>query len=549
MNPENMSTHEHEHEHEQEHEREREHEQLQIPQQEHEHEHHEENKYENIRVNDNIHVNVNPDALDTPLEEFSITHIDEHSRKRTASVRQEAKEEQAANENADAHLDLHVDVPVDAHAQHDAYMHQEQQRYLHHQQEQGHAHEEGEDDEDLQRKRVKLSEETNSSINNMNDGIVSINVNQHVKRKSIPPPKKLNNEQWDAMFERLVEYKTEHGDCLVPKRYTADPKLGTWVETQRVQYKKLQAATAEQGDSSVVTPNKRLNAERLQRLQGIGFAWSAKNLRKPKPTSLLPGQTPKRSKSLVGSAVDAAQKAASRQRLNDAQWTEMYDRLFKYKESHHDCLVPKKFEEDPKLATWVETQRVLYNRDYRKQGTKGGDLQNDNNPPQEHLMEGGEPSGAEVATGSKTPEEWAAELDTSGAPSQEATAEDAAEVAATMEAAAMEIVEEVVTTVATDADMQEDHGELPTADSKDHGELVDVSMDDTATKGGTVCVITHKRLTQERKDKLEVLGFVWSLRSKRVDDHWDEMFNQLIEYKENYHDCLVPSRYEVSATV
>ena len=31
-----------------------------------------------------------------------------------------------------------------------------------------------------------------------------------------------------------------------------------------------------------------------------------------------------------------------------------------------------------------------------------------------------------------------------------------------------------------------------------------------------------KRLSQERKEKLDALGFVWSLRSKRVDDHWDQ---------------------------
>jgi hypothetical protein len=29
--------------------------------------------------------------------------------------------------------------------------------------------------------------------------------------KSIPPPKKLNNEQWDQMFQKLVEYKEKHG--------------------------------------------------------------------------------------------------------------------------------------------------------------------------------------------------------------------------------------------------------------------------------------------------------------------------------------------------
>lgn len=53
-----------------------------------------------------------------------------------------------------------------------------------------------------------------------------------------------------------------------------------------------------------------------------------------------------------------------------------------------------------------------------------------------------------------------------------------------------------------------------------------------------------KRLTEERKQKLNELGFVWSLRSKRIDDHWDEMFRQLVDYKKVHGDCLVPSRFE-----
>lgn len=52
------------------------------------------------------------------------------------------------------------------------------------------------------------------------------------------------------------------------------------------------------------------------------------------------------------------------------------------------------------------------------------------------------------------------------------------------------------------------------------------------------------RLSQDRKDKLDALGFVWSLRSKRIDDHWETMFQQLKAYKEKHGDCLVPSRYE-----
>ena len=36
------------------------------------------------------------------------------------------------------------------------------------------------------------------------------------RRKTIAPPKKLNNEQWDHMFERLVKYKQQHGVSGLP---------------------------------------------------------------------------------------------------------------------------------------------------------------------------------------------------------------------------------------------------------------------------------------------------------------------------------------------
>jgi hypothetical protein len=32
------------------------------------------------------------------------------------------------------------------------------------------------------------------------------------------------------MYHRLVQYKKEHGDCLVPRKYEKDPKLAIWCE-------------------------------------------------------------------------------------------------------------------------------------------------------------------------------------------------------------------------------------------------------------------------------------------------------------------------------
>mmetsp|Transcript_8112 Transcript_8112/g.11682 ORF Transcript_8112/g.11682 Transcript_8112/m.11682 type:complete len:362 (+) Transcript_8112:143-1228(+) len=59
---------------------------------------------------------------------------------------------------------------------------------------------------------------------------------------------------WDAMFARLVAYRTEHGHCDVPQKYEQDPKLGLWVSSQRVS-------------------RGRISAERREALNSIGFVW------------------------------------------------------------------------------------------------------------------------------------------------------------------------------------------------------------------------------------------------------------------------------------
>lgn len=80
-----------------------------------------------------------------------------------------------------------------------------------------------------------------------------------------------------------------------------------------------------------MTPNKRLNDERLKRLEAIGFAWSAKSVRKTKPASPTESSVPKPKKT---SADQAASRAAARQRANDALWNDMYNRLVEYKATY-----------------------------------------------------------------------------------------------------------------------------------------------------------------------------------------------------------------------
>jgi len=64
---------------------------------------------------------------------------------------------------------------------------------------------------------------------------------------------------WEKMFEELVEYKKQNGDCKVPARYAANKELGTWVQNQRTKlYKK-----EEKSETDI---------ERIIKLDDIGFA-------------------------------------------------------------------------------------------------------------------------------------------------------------------------------------------------------------------------------------------------------------------------------------
>ena len=156
--------------------------------------------------------------------------------------------------------------------------------------------------------------------------------------------------------------------------------------------------------------------------------------------------------------------------------------------------MPRKYAEDPKLGSWVETQRNLYNRQCK---TK---LKSDSGSSSNEESVG--PTEA-AALPAKTPEEWAEEMDTSTGDAM------AVDMDGQVEAAAMEVVNEVTASEKPAAIVEE------TAE----GEMADGKV---------------KSLTPERKEKLEALGFVWSLRSKRTDDHWDEMYRQLVEYKEKH---------------
>jgi hypothetical protein len=64
---------------------------------------------------------------------------------------------------------------------------------------------------------------------------------------------------WKHRYTQLVEFKEEHGHCLVPQHF---PALGNWVHTQRMDYRKF-----------VKGRKSAMSKERLNKLNEIGFVF------------------------------------------------------------------------------------------------------------------------------------------------------------------------------------------------------------------------------------------------------------------------------------
>jgi len=310
------------------------------------------------------------------------------------------------------------------------------------------------------------------------------------------------NARWNAMFERLVEYKEEHGDCLVPRRFAEDPALGSWVMSQRRE--------------SIL--DGRMKQERRDRLNSIGFVWSvrpflgSKFLDKKwnnKYEELVSFQrehghcrvSMTHSGGSLGSWVLHQRKreaggklcADRRARLesigfvwvaggslsqNEREWKEMFARLAAYKLKYGDCLVPQEWKDDRKLGSWVAKQRSL-------------------------MMDGA------------MYDERREKLDSVGFV-WNVLYEQWEEMFAKLQAYKLE------------------HGDC----------LVPYRCKDDLTLGHWVwdqrSPMMDGVMYDERREKLDSVGFVWNVH----DDQWEEMFARLQAYKLKHGDCLVPREWK-----
>ena len=127
-----------------------------------------------------------------------------------------------------------------------------------------------------------------------------------------------STESWEFWFGLLEAYKESEGHCLVAQQFVTESghKLGLWIGTQRKFFGKNQ-----------------LSDEKKQRLDALGFVWDVK----------------------------------------EQQWEEGFQELSSYHKEHGNCLVLRPFvtESGYRLGVWVKSQRVNLNKnqlsDERKQ--------------------------------------------------------------------------------------------------------------------------------------------------------------------------------------
>lgn len=148
---------------------------------------------------------------------------------------------------------------------------------------------------------------TESNTDQQSQGNSKSVINNEIQESEIDKP------QWKKRFKELLDYKTDNGNCNVPKNYWRNHELGTWVDEQRKDYHDW---------------DRKISKERVDTLEKIGFEWM-----------LHPDSNPRE--------------------VNC--WNRRYEQLVAYFKTHHHCFVPREHN-NKGLLRWIATQRTQYKK-------------------------------------------------------------------------------------------------------------------------------------------------------------------------------------------
>ena len=238
-------------------------------------------------------------------------------------------------------------------------------------------------------------------------------------------------QTWEQGFQKLLAYKDEHGDMLVPKNYKTSDEfgLGWWVSGQRTA-KKLG----------------KLGQHKKHRLDQVGFVWGRRRAR----------QT----------------------------WEQGFQKLLAYKDEHGDMLVPTNYKASDEfgLGWWVSSQRTA-----KKLGKLG-----------QHKKHRLDQVGFVWGHARHTWEQGFQKL---------------------------------------------------LAYKDEHGDMLVPKNYKTSDEFGLGRWVGNQRraeklgkLSQDKKHRLEQVGFVWG----HARHTWEQGFQKLLAYKDEHGDMLVPKNYKTS---
>ena len=229
---------------------------------------------------------------------------------------------------------------------------------------------------------------------------------------------KRKDTKWLTSLQELEKYKQEHGDCIVPRGYTLNPRLASWVAEQRYvccsallcvgllrhacciyltraltflslwPYRKQYKLLKDGKQSSITT-------ERIALLLEIDFAWNAqeaawarhmselKRFRRETGHCHVPLNEPRyprlglwvkeqrRHYMLLKQDKQSHMNPERAKELDEigfcwdtheATWLERLRELTEFKEKKGNCAVPTNYTENPKLGTWSNHQRRQFKR-------------------------------------------------------------------------------------------------------------------------------------------------------------------------------------------
>ncbi|RKZ83353.1 MAG: hypothetical protein DRR19_19260 [Candidatus Parabeggiatoa sp. nov. 1] len=362
---------------------------------------------------------------------------------------------------------------------------------------------------------------------------------------------------WNEMYEALIEYKRIHGHCNVPTRSTQkleNPQLSTWIGEQRKAKRKG-----------------RLSEERIEKLNVIGFIWNPfKESWETKYAMLVefvnkygycdvPFKWPenpqlsewffdqrknKKRGKLNQERIEKLEKLGFEWNPLETDWDEMYEKLIEYKNIHGNCNVPNKYYENPQLGIWVGDLRKAKKRG--KLSQERIDKLNKICFVWDLLAQAWEDNFTALIEFKKiyghcnVPNRWDKNPKLGIWVQRQRQNNKKGEIS-------KERIERLnkLEFVWEPLDTTWDEMFIALIKYKDENGHCNVQQRDLNNKQLGKWVHTQRKtkkdgkLSQERIEKLEKLGFYWNI----LETDWNEMYQKVIEYKNLYGNCNVPYRW------